>query len=42
MENNKYKDNHKKIVNVARLSIYPNTILLLIKLVSGILMRTLR
>jgi cation diffusion facilitator family transporter len=38
MQNNRYKDNHKKIVSVARLSIYSNTILLLIKLISGLLM----
>lgn len=38
MENNKYFKVHKDIVNVAKLSIYSNTILLLIKLISGILM----
>ena len=38
MKNNKYISAHKEIVGVARLSIYSNTILLFIKLVSGILM----
>lgn len=38
MENNKYFAIHKDIVNVARLSIYSNTILLLLKLISGLLM----
>lgn len=38
MENNKYFKIHKNIVNVARLSIYSNTTLLLIKLITGLLM----
>ena len=38
MENNRYFKAHKDIVDVAKLSIYSNTILLLIKLISGILM----
>lgn len=38
MENNKYFKIHKDIIKVARLSIYSNTILLLIKLISGLLM----
>lgn len=37
-KNNKYIDNHKEIVLVARLSIYSNTILLILKLVTGISM----
>jgi cation diffusion facilitator family transporter len=37
-KNNKYLDAHKEIVTVARLSIYSNTILLFIKLITGILM----
>lgn len=37
-ENNKYLEAHKEITNVARLSIYSNTILLFIKLAAGLSM----
>jgi len=37
-KNNKYFAAHKEIVRVARLSIYSNTLLLLIKIVAGIMM----
>lgn len=37
-KNNKYLDNHREIVLVARLSIYSNALLLSIKLVSGLYM----
>lgn len=37
-KNNKYFAAHKEIVGVARLSIYSNTLLLLIKIVAGIMM----